>query len=112
MPRSIFFSGVSHCKGFSAQEGFVPDREEMFVNALRDLERALYQGQLQMTLFPRCNLFVKQKLDFRKNAAGRLRKILRRLHFHLEEQNEDATNRVLTDLFHPRRNCRQSENAS
>ena len=82
----------------------MPDREEMFVNVLRDLERALYEGQLQMTLFPRCNLFVKLDVEFRKNAADRLRKILWRLHFHLEEeqQNEDATNRVLADLFNPR----------
>ena len=83
----------------------------MFVNVLRDLERSLYLGQLPMTLFPRCNLFVKQKLEFRKNASGRLRKILRRLHFHLEEQNEDATNRILAELFHPRRRVR-SETAS
>ena len=56
-----------------------------------------------MTLFPRCNLFVKQKSQFRENAAGRLRKILRRLHFHVEEQDEDAVSNVLADLFDPRR---------
>ena len=89
--------------GISAQEGYAPDREEMFVNVLRDLGMALHEGRLPMTLFPRCNLLVKQKLEFRKNAADRLRKILRRLHFHLEEQNEEATNWVLADLFHPRR---------
>ena len=90
----------------------MPDREEMFVNVLRDLEKALYEGQLQMTLFPRCNLFIKQNSEFRKNAADRLRKILRRLHFHLEEQqNEDATNRVLAELFHPRRRL-ELKNAS
>ena len=100
---AVTVSGVSHRSGFSAQDGFVPDREGTFVNVLRDLEIALAGGHLKMTLFPRCNLFVKQKSQFRENAAGRLRKILRRLHFHVEEQDEDAVSNVLADLFDPRR---------
>ena len=101
----VTVSGVSHRSGFSAHEGFVPDREWTFVKVLECLERALAKGDLKMTLFPRCNLFVKlkQKSQFRENAAGRLRKILRKLDFHVEEQDEGAVNNVLANLFDPRR---------
>ena len=75
------------------------------MNVLRDLEIALAEGDLKMTLFPRCNLFVKlkQKSQFRQNAAGRLRKMRLRLQFHVKEQDEGAVSNVLYDLFDPRR---------
>lgn len=68
---------------------------------LKDLAKNLSERQLPMTLFLKCNLFVKQDIKFCNNASNRLKKIVKRLDYHEEKGNAAELGKIMRLLFDP-----------
>ena len=63
---------------------------DVLMKVLVDLQAALEKGTLPMTLYPKCNLFVKLQDELKTNASGRIKRLLRRRHMLDQHDNEDS----------------------